>query len=65
MKIDYVHCPMRKFWRTSLIETVWTEQRGHLEELRYLGKAALVCPGLNLGEVLFARPALPHGAHRG
>ena len=27
------------------IKIVWTEQCGYLEELRYLGKAALVCPG--------------------
>ena len=29
----------------DIIKTVWTEQCGYLEELRYLGKAALVCPG--------------------
>ena len=28
----------------DIIKTVWTEQCGHLEELRCLGKAALVCP---------------------
>ena len=28
----------------DIIKTVWTEQCGNLEELRYLGKAALVCP---------------------
>ena len=27
----------------DIIKTVWTEQCGNLEELRYLGKAALVC----------------------
>ena len=26
MKIDYVHCPMRKFWRTSL-RTMWESLR--------------------------------------
>ena len=49
----------------DIIKTGWTEQCGNLEEMRYLGKAALVCPWENLGEVLFAHPALPHGAHRG
>ena len=28
----------------DIIRTVWTEQCGNLEELRYLGKAALVFP---------------------
>ena len=28
----------------DIIKTGWTEQCGHLEELRCLGKAALVCP---------------------
>ena len=49
----------------DIIKTVWTEQCGNLKEVRYLGKAALVYPGQNLGEVLFAYPALPHGEHRG
>ena len=26
-------------------KTIWAEQCGNLEELSYLGKAALVCPG--------------------
>ena len=29
----------------DIIKTVWTEQCENLKELRYLGKAALVCPG--------------------
>ena len=29
----------------DIIKIVWTEQCGCLEELRYLGKAALVYPG--------------------
>ena len=29
----------------DIIKTVWTEQCMNLKELRYLGKAALVCPG--------------------
>ena len=29
----------------DIIKTVWTEQCGNIEELTYLGKAALVCPG--------------------
>ena len=45
----------------DIIKTGWTEQCGHLEKLRCLGKGALVA----LGEVLFAFPALPHGAQRG
>ena len=28
----------------DIFKTVWTEQCGNLEELRYLGMAALVCP---------------------
>ena len=28
----------------DIIKTVWTEQSGNLKEMRYLGKAALVCP---------------------
>ena len=49
----------------DIIKTIWTEQCGNLKEMGYLGKAALVYPGYSLGEVLFACPALPHGAHRG
>ena len=47
MKIETVHCPMRKFLRTSSRQ-VWTEQCGNLEEMRYLGKAVLVYPGFCL-----------------
>ena len=47
------------------MKAVWTEQCGNLQELRYPGKAALVCPEENLGEVLFAGPTFPLGAHRG
>ena len=49
----------------DIIKTVRTEQCGNLKEMRYLGKAALVCTGWNLGEVLFACPALPRGTHLG
>ena len=49
----------------DIVKIVWTEEYGNLKEMIYLGKAALVCPWLNLGKVLFACPALPHGAHRG
>ena len=46
----------------DIIKTVWTEQCGNLKEMM----PALVCPWQkNLCEVLFADPALPHGAHRG
>ena len=49
----------------DIIKTGWTEQCGNLQELRYLGKTAPVRPWYNLGEVLFACPALTHGAHQG
>ena len=39
MKIDYVHCPEEVL--EDIIKTGWTEQCGHLEELRCLVKAAL------------------------
>ena len=29
----------------DIIKTVWAEECGNVEELRHLGKAALVCPG--------------------
>ena len=42
MKID---CPLPyEEVLEDIIKTGWTEQCGHLEELRCLGKAALVCP---------------------
>ena len=52
MKIDYAHCTMRTMW----------------ESLRYPEKAALsalVCPGWNLGEVMFACSTLSHGVPEG
>ena len=53
MKIDYAHCPMRKFWRPSLgclDITMW-------ESLRYPEKAALSAL------VLFVCSTLPNGVH--
>ena len=47
MKIDHGLCLINEEVLEDIIKTVWTEQCGNLEELRYqyLGKAALVCPG--------------------
>ena len=65
MKLDYVHCPMRKFWRPSLRPFVhWTLYESLRIEIPGEGCTSLprvkpwwsfVCPFVTL----------PHGAHRG